>query len=96
MFRFAPGCNWIKKKPSLSEYNGDLDSAGVDIGGSKQSRGVQESGYTSKIDRPRRIYPIKVYNKEGRQTKYISGDAIEEKAINTPFVENDYSKKEPQ
>ncbi len=73
-----PGCYWKRAKPSLSEYNGDLDARGSEtLGIRKGADMLPEGRYIEKLRRPRRIYPIRVFDKRGKQTKYISGDAIE-------------------
>lgn len=86
MFKFSPGCYHIKRKPSLSEYNGDLDSTGsTDLWPNKRAQNVSQSSYEAKLDRPRRIYPIRVY-RGGKLVAYHSGDIIEGRAL-APITE---------
>jgi len=81
MFGLNPGCYWRRRKPSLSEYDGEEDALETTGAHYKGCKIPERPGYTAKIDRPRRIYPIRVYDKDRKQTKYISGDIIEGKAL---------------
>ncbi len=94
MYGLASGCFWRRRKASLSEMDGEDETNNMAGGGGKGEM-PRPNTYTAKIDRPARIYPVRVYDKTGKQTDYRSGDAMEADVMLTPFTPEQWNKQEP-